>query len=294
MRNRVTINISKYVIGWRIKDVFEWRGKMSERKNETPEELQKDRLQAEISKIKAETNKLRREQEEIEKRVNQKWYSGALALKIVGLIMAIILIVASVISIIIPLAQLSIKTAELKITLAEAKLDSAVYAKAQAEKKETMLREQVQEITARLDSIKQRQKAERDSIANQLEKERSKSQLDRKRIRELESQLESKISQIENTESDKVQIEKIVTPPAILSGRVITQKAGRKSPLEGVLVMIQDGSIKANTDENGNFKLEIPASRGVFEKVIFSKAGYTEITLNLKPPNQNIEVVLEK
>jgi len=267
---------------------------MSERENKNLEELQKDRLQAEISKIKAETDKLSQEREEIEKRVNAKWHSSALAFKIIGLIVAIPVIVYSVTSIMIPLTQLSNETAELKITLAEAKLDSALFAKAQAEKKETMLREQVQEITARLDSIKQRQKAERDSIAIQLEKEKAKRQLDQERIRELESQLESKISQIENTESDKVQIEKIVTPPAILSGRVITQKAGRKSPLEGVLVMIQDGSIKANTDENGNFKLEIPASRGVFEKVIFSKAGYTEITLNLKPPNQNIEVVLEK
>jgi len=267
---------------------------MSERENKTLEELQKDRLEAEISKIKAETDKLSKEREEIDKRVNKKWYFSNLAFKIIGLIVAILLILASVISIIIPLTQTSNQVAENKIKLAETKLDNALFLKAQAEKKETMLREQVQEITARLDSINQRRKAERDSIAIQLEKEKAKSQLDQKRIRELESQIESKTSQIENTESDKVQIEKIVIPSAILSGRIITQKAGIKYPLEGVLVMTQDGSIKDTTDKNGNFKLEIPTSRGAFERVIFSKAGYTEITLNLKLPNQNIEVILKK
>ena len=269
---------------------------MTERENKNLEELQKDRLQAEISKIKAETDKLSREREEIEKHVNQKWYFTDLAFKIIGLIVAIIVIVASVISIIIPLTQTSNQLAENKIKIAQIKLDSALVeksnavsslekAKAQKDSLQTLIKLQ----SAQLDSVTRHQRAEIEVL-----RQRSKGQTDKNIIEGLRSNIESLEKQIKTNESYKEQIAKLLPALSILSGRVVTKEDGSKYPLEGVSVTVQDGSIKDKTNENGDFKLEIPTNRGVFERVIFSKTGYTEITLNLKPPNQNIEVILEK
>lgn len=268
------------------------RKKVPEQKDKSLEDIDKERLQAEIKKLQTETKKLDVERKEIEKRVNQKGYD--FGLKIIGLIILLITVGSALVSIIIPLTQSSNQLADYKIKLAEAKLDSALSAKDQAEAKEQMLREQAQRIVARLDSINQLQKTKLGSLAGRLEQERTKSQRDQKKIKELESQKESLTIQIKDTESEKEQIERIVTPTQILSGRVMAQEDGSKIPLKGVFVMVQDGSVKDTTDEHGNFRLEIPLNKGAFERVIFSKPGYTQITRNLKLPNQNIEENLEK
>jgi len=272
---------------------------MPERENKNLEELQKDRLQAEISKIKAETDKLSKEREEIEKRVNQKWYFGRLAFRITGLVLAIILIVAALVSIIIPLTQSSIQIAKNKNRIAEMRLDSVLVEKARAvsllekaKAKEDSLQALVELKSTQLDSVTRQHRAEIEVL-----KERSKGQTDKNIIAGLRSNIESLEKQIESNESYKEQITKLVAAPSelsILSGRVLTKYDDKILPLAGVLVSILGGSVSDTTNENGNFKLEIPTTPGSSVELVFSKPGYTDYNRVYKKSKTNIKVFLEK
>lgn len=261
------------------------RKKVPEQKNKSLEELEKNRIQAEINKLQTEIEKLN---------FDREWKVKKRRREFIASFFAIILVVAAIVSIIIPLTQTSLRLSEVRYKLAEAKSDSAHHALAQAEEKEQRVHEWAQRRTARLDSINQFQKIKLDSLANRVEQERAKSKKNQKEIKELESQRELLTKQIRDIEGEKKQIEKIVNPTQILSGRVITREDRSKIPLNGVLVMVQDGSIKDTTDQYGSFKLEIPAKSGGFKRITFSKPGYIGITRNLKLPNQNIVENLER
>lgn len=184
---------------------------MPERKGKTLEDLQKDRLRAEIRKLQAETKKLSPTRKQSIK--DKKWYQiWDLLIKMIGFFIAIIMIIAAVVSIIIPLTQTSNQLAKYKIELAEAKHDSALFAKRQAEIKEMKLREHIQAITSRLDSLKEQQNIERGLIANQLANEKAKSERNRKKVNELELQLKSKESQINKIKKDTEKIKEIIAP----------------------------------------------------------------------------------
>ncbi|MBD3337577.1 MAG: hypothetical protein GF353_00620 [Candidatus Lokiarchaeota archaeon] len=180
---------------------------MSKQENKTLDDLEIERLQMEICKIKAETNKLDKERREIEKRLNSKWYFSNLVLKIIGLFIATILIVASVTSIIIPLTQTSNQLAEYKTELANAKREYAYFELNQAKNK---FQEIVLQYRNELQKNKKRQKAILDSLTRQVEKEKAKSHIDSKEIKRMELKIDNLNKQINETESSKKFVEKIL------------------------------------------------------------------------------------
>ncbi len=264
---------------------------MAERNDKTLEELERERIQGEIRKLEVERL-------EIEKRVRQRWYDAWT--RTIALLVATALIVAWAISVLVPLAEINIRLAAaqkeealIERAKAESLLAEAKNREALAKEQEALLRAKIKTIATQQDSVIRVITAELESIHLALEKERANAQIDQKRIDELTSQKVTLETSLERAETEKKQIRE-VPDLSILSGRITARADGSTFPLEGVLVSILDGSVRDTSDAYGNFKLRVPADAGSVVKLIFTKPGYKESSSSLRPPNFNIEQVLEK
>jgi DNA repair exonuclease SbcCD ATPase subunit len=264
---------------------------MTELDNKTVAELERERIQAEIGKLKAERF-------EIEKRVRRRWYD--VWTRTIALLVATALIVAWAISVLVPLAEINIRLAAaqkeealVERAKAESLLTEAKDRESLAKEQEALLLERIKKMTTQQDSVIRVTTAELESVRSALESERAESQTDQKRIDELTSQKETLENSLKRAETEKKQMSE-VPDLSILSGRVITRADKTTFPLEGVLVTIPDGSVKDTSDVYGNFKLRVPANSGSIVKLIFTKSGYKESAMSSSPPNFSIEQVLEK
>ena len=189
------------------------------------EKLEAEKLQSEIDKNKAEQAEIEKRTQEIEKRLSQKKIFGIpIYQTLVGGVIAGAFIITFSWRFLTPVlnkdAEIAKRTAELlniENKLERARLDSL---NTQLTAQKSQLETQVRLITARLDSTQKNQQEKLRLVNNELNKERSRSELDNKTISQLTAQVSTLKDDIKNTQNEKEQIRKIAASPYLSDEQV--------------------------------------------------------------------------
>lgn len=80
----------------------------------------------------------------------------------------------------------------------------------------------------------------------------------------------------------------------IMSGRVLTRRNGYPLPLEGVVVIVNNGETNTTTDKSGFFKIAISDTTLNYAALSFDKAGYVLQTREFIIPKPDIQVFLKE